>query len=476
MIQRLSARGSTALAVLLSLGMVASARVEAQTFDLSQTLWGPGRKSSGEGFRSAAVPVDEGAFRLVGEDWSLGLGGQYFARSELREDRDFRAPTDDLTFLTDHRARLTARASLRKTLGVVLEYQDVRVWGSERNTVTTEPFTGVHQGFVDLRLDEGRWNLRVGPQELCYGEDRLLGCLDWAMSARAFDGLFGRLAVSPQLTLDAFAFTVRNRGFIAPGPGTPPGESLIDRGMHFFGSYGRWRPADNAGLDFYALGLSMDPSNPLQGRLPTRNFATLGGRGFFRQGVFALVGEGAYQLGQQGQRDIRAWASAVRGTITAPVWSSPYVGVEHLYASGSDPAEGTIRTFNQLFPTAHIHLGYADLVAWQNVQSVRGTLGFRPWGMHVWMDVHQFWMANPRDAWFDASGRVFIPADPLRTARNMGTEVDLSITIPLNRDIALAGAYALFLPGSAARTAPNSLIGRGSDPSHWAFVYLRSQF
>ena len=39
-------------------------------FDQSQTPWGPGRKSSGEAFRSAATPLAEGPFRWAWEDFS----------------------------------------------------------------------------------------------------------------------------------------------------------------------------------------------------------------------------------------------------------------------------------------------------------------------------------------------------------------------------------------------------------------------
>lgn len=467
-------RGAALLLAVFLVGFGMALPAAAQGFDPSQTLWGPGRRTSGEIFRSAAVPLEPGPFRLIGDDWTLGLGGQYFARSELRLNRDFRAAVPDDTFFTDHRARLSARASFRGTLGMVLEYQDVRIWGTEQSTVSTDPFTGLHQGFLDVRLSEGLWNLRVGRQELCYGEDRLLGCLDWAMSARSFDGVWGRAAPGGQFTVDGFAFTVRNRAFL---PTAVPGETVLNRGTYLFGGYGRWRPAENVGLDAYALGFSADPSDPMVGFVPNRNFATLGGRGFLRGGPFHVIGEGAYQLGWVGDRDIRAFGTALRATATAPWWATPYVMFEHLYASGdSDPQEGTIRTFNQLFPTAHIHLGYADLVGWQNVQSVRGTVGFRPWGAHVWLDVHQFWMAQPQDAWYDAAGRVFIAADPLRTARNMGTEIDLSVTVPLTPNVAVSSAYALFLPGEAATSAPGSTIGRGDTPSHWAFAYLRSQW
>jgi len=130
-------------------------------FDLVQSPWGPGRKASGEKFSSAAVPLVSGPFRLAGEKWSLGLGGQYFARGELRDNRDFNGASGDHDLGVEHRARLSVRGSVLGRVGVVVEFQDVRFWGSEPNTTTTTANTGLHQGYVDVKATD--WlDVRIG--------------------------------------------------------------------------------------------------------------------------------------------------------------------------------------------------------------------------------------------------------------------------------------------------------------------------
>lgn len=52
----------------------------------------------------------------------------------------------------------------------------------------------------------------------------------------------------------------------------------------------------------------------------------------------------------------------------------------------------------------------------------------------------------------------------------MGTEVDLSATVPLSPNVALAGNLSAFFPGKEAATAS------GQGTSTWGFLYLRSQF
>lgn len=442
-------------------------------FEVLQGPWGPTRKSSGEAFKSMAVPVAEGPLRWRWGDFSLALGGQYFARAEARDGRDFNFSQQDQAFGVDHRARLSLRASAKERVGVLLELQDVRGWGTETSTTAVMPFSGLHQGFVDVKV-ASFFDVRIGRQELSYGEDRLIGNLDWAQSARAFDGLFFRVTASPAVTLDGFAMMLTPPAFLTE---TATGARFHNSGSYFTGLYLRAR-IGKAGFDVYGLGLLEDPGSAALGARHDNNRLTLGARGFGALGPVALVAEAAFQTGKtctpacaQGDSDdtLLAGAMAARATYTLPVWGAPYISGEFSAASGDGtPRDGTDNTFHQLFPTGHIHLGYMDYVAWQNVIAGRGTIGFRPWGAHVWLDVHHFAAWDPRGAWYAANGSVFLPADVNRTNGNMGTELDLSVTVPLTPNVALAGNLSVFLPGNEAAPRYN--------PSTWGFLSVRSQF
>jgi hypothetical protein len=452
--------------------------VLAQGFDAWPSLWGPGRKSAGELYRSILDPPGDGPFRFGSKDWSLALGGQYFARIESRDNADFSSAANDQDTFVEQRARVSVRAAFADRIGFLLEYQDTRVWGSERSTALTEPLTGLHQGFVELKPTRFL-RLRLGRQELSYGEDRLIGSLDWGMAARAFDGALLHFQWK-KVTLDAFGMVVRERAILTE---TTTGARVPNEGAQLYGLYGRFRPSSEMGLDLYALGYVNDPSTLLTGPRGDRGFATLGGRGFLHLAGLSVTAEAAYQVGtaldpvSNQANDLRAWAMALKAHYTLPVWGKPYLGFEYSRASGDgNPGDGEYHTFNQLFPTGHLHLGYMDYVGWQNVQAFHGFAGFRPWGAHFWIDVHRFQMVEPQGIWYTAAGQTFIGADPLRVADAMGTELDFSLTIPLHQHFAIAGAYAVFFPGDAARRATGSTIGRGGDTSHWGFLYLRSQF
>lgn len=433
-------------------------------FDTVNTPWGPGRKSSGELFHSTAETLPDGPLRWSWNGFSVAVGAQYFARGELRDNNDLNRAVRDVNLGFDQRARLSVRASAKERVGILLELQDVRAWGSEPNTVTVTPNTGLHQGFLDVRATS--WlDVRVGRQELSYGEDRLIGNLDWAQSARAFDGLFLRATLSPHVTLDGFAMMLKTPAWLTPD--AQP--RFMNSGSYFSGLYLRAR-FGRAGFDTYALGLFEDVST-VAGWVPHNNRGTFGARGFFNVQGLSVVGEGAFQTGLVGPtRELElAGAFALKATYTLSVWGSPYILGEFSGASGDGtPGDGKNHTFNQLFPTGHAHLGYMDYVGWSNVVAGHGAIGFRPWGAHVWLDVHHFRSWDPRGAWTTASGAVFVPADATRTNGNMGTELDLSVTVPLFSFVSLAGNFSVFLPGGAAGA-------RGNSPSTWGFLSLRSQ-
>lgn len=442
-----------------------------EMFDVSSTPWGPGRRSSGEVFHSMAASMSEGPLRWSWHRLSLGVGAQYFARGELRDNADFSMPAGDLAVGIEHRARLTVRGSAFERVGVLLELQDVRGWGSEPSTTTVTPNTGLHQGFIDFRATSFL-DVRVGRQELSYGEERLIGSLDWAQSARAFDGVFARVTASEHLTVDVFGMLLRASAWVTPDAG---GNRFMMSGSYFTGAVARAR-WEAKGFDVYALGLLEDPGTAAVGPKPDSNRLTVGLRAFANVSRLALVGEGVFQTGVVGHSTVLAGAFAGKATWVFAAWGLPYLLFEASGASGdASPGDATVSTFHQLFPTGHTHLGFMDYVGWQNVVGLRGTIGFRPAGAHVWLDVHHFTAWAPQDAWYAANGSVFIAADPLRLTADRGTELDLSATLPLLANLALAGGAGVFLPGAGAQPAAGSTIGKGVNPSAWAFISLRSQ-
>src|SRR5262249_18285553 len=84
---------------------------------------------------------------------------------------------------------------------------------------------------------------------------------------------------------------------------------------------------------------------------------------------FEYDGEFAFQTGEVRGLDLTAFESHVGvGYNWFNVWGSPRLYAEYNYATGdSDPTDGKIETFQNLFPTNHKFYGYMDLFSWQNL-------------------------------------------------------------------------------------------------------------
>src|SRR5688572_10512165 len=123
------------------------------------------------------------------------------------ENAGFTRTRDDLYWLT--RVRFNATVTASKALSFQVQAQDARV---ARKTVgpTGAPFKApfdLRMAFADVGSATGPVTVRVGRQELVYGEQRLVGHVSWLNAARTFDG--AKVTVrSKALSVDAFATSV----------------------------------------------------------------------------------------------------------------------------------------------------------------------------------------------------------------------------------------------------------------------------
>lgn len=82
------------------------------------------------------------------------------------------------------------------------------------------------------------------------------------------------------------------------------------------------------------------------------------------------------------------------------------IGVEYTEASGdADPNDHRNQTFQNLFPTNHLHMGTADLSSWRNIRGRSGNLTFDfGAGGQLRMEFWDIDKHSREDAWYVASG------------------------------------------------------------------------
>jgi len=303
--------------------------------------------------------------------------------------------------------------------------------------------------------------LRVGRQELLYGSQRLITTLDWANTRRTFQGVkvFWHGA---QLDLDAF--------WTRPVVVDPSHFDSWDTDRDFTGIWATYRPMKGHFVDLYFLSLNDDRkiASGRGGVLGTSDTYSVGARyaGDYQHILWEL--EGVYQFGHSSNQDLYAGAVAAGvGYHFAALPMNPQLRVRYDYASGDgNPGHGsTHSTFNQLFPFGHYYLGWLDRVGRQNIQDFNLQLAAYPMAwLTAIFQYHHFWLANKKDALYNAAGQPSRRDPTGQAGKDVGDEIDLRFNVPVSRHQDIFFGYSKLFAGEyIARSFPVTPRGLGAQ-------------
>jgi hypothetical protein len=180
---------------------------------------------------------------------------------------------------------------------------------------------------------------------------------------------------------------------------------------------------------------------------------TFGGRYSGTKDQVLFDFEGAMQLGSQEKRNVVAgMATAGAGYHFKDSPLTPILWAYYDYASGGGADAGTAHTFHQLFPFGHYYLGWIDQVGRQNIHDLNAHLYLYPskW-VTTWIQFHNFWLADSRDALYNAAGNA-IRRDPTGASGNfVGHEIDLVLNFHLSKHADLLTGYSHLWGGGFLR-------------------------
>ena len=339
---------------------------------------------------AAAVPQTDAP-----EAW-LDVGYELFSRIQANHLR----PGNSGTALYGlHRTRLQLDMRPAAALRFFLQGQDSRaITLAGRGAQPSDSFD-VSQAFVELRSSRG-WAMRVGRQELAFGDGRLIGSdAEWCHLGQTFDAL--RVSrETRRLRLDGFVSAP-----VAHLPGTW-NHRIPGVGLH--GLYSKIALQPTSALDLYLVWKAERGAVAESGRAGRADRYTVG----FRHAT-ALPGrlesnvEVALQRGSAGGDDIRAWAGHWElGRALGAGDNTPRLYFEYNHASGdSRSGDGVQKQFDDLFPAGHDQFGLPDPFPWSDLHSVgvSAVLSYRSqWEVRA--GFRSLWPAAPdQQGWRSAS-------------------------------------------------------------------------
>jgi hypothetical protein len=180
---------------------------------------------------------------------------------------------------------------------------------------------------------------------------------------------------------------------------------------------------------------------------------------------------------------INAWATRNWIGYTAYDWKwKPRFAFNFDYASGdgrnntcgATPGScSSANTFENFFPTNHIHMGYMDVQAWKNMLSPSINFQARPSVRdHIEIWYTNLNLASSKDCWYRASQGCYVFSNANNTKTHVGDEIDLTWTrMFADGKVAVQATYGTLFTGGYLTSTLNQQVNQ-----HWAYISLWMNF
>lgn len=472
----------------------------------------------------------------------LTISGDARVRPEFRSQTTFgTTPGSNNDFYVQQWMRLGINYAISPDVDVFFQPQWAKNWGAANNTnagagcqaaiCANDPFQSgqgdslfARQAFIMIRnVGIDGLSVKLGRQLVVMGNHRIFGHFDWANTGFSHDGItfqynqptweFWGGWLRPMET----DFNIAAAG-VLPGNTSsfgvvPPGVNQVNNGG--FGDsdlfFARLAFKPMAGVSFEPLWVFQNNNarttqpaiagfggNVVSAHANGQQRHTVGARLAVRKGIFDGTLEGYHQFGVMSSdagtgnsKDlhINAYALAAEGGLTfaALPWS-PRVGLEFNYASGDGDANctsattcnGTANTFENLYPTNHIIMGYADVMAWRNMVAYSGSLQVIPFNNpsnHLEFRYWNFRRASSGDNWYRAAQNAYFTATPGNRANHLTDEFDLIYTLFFKGNkVAWQTGVSYLLAGSFLDNVAQANLGRDAVNQTWGYTQIHVNF
>ncbi len=379
----------------------------------------------------------------------LQFSGEYRVRLEDYGGIGFKFDNSDTDLVSRLRFNMQIRPS--NWLRLFVQAQDSRIFFNQiiASAPPNQDSMDLRLAYVDIGKTEGPLLLRVGRQELAFGDERLVGIADWLNVPHSFDAVRTTLHKNGY-RLDAFASSL-----------VVPTDEAFDHhaeGNNLYGLYG--------GLERLIPGAVIEPYvfwrvAPRQ-RLESGQLGSLDTKTGGVRWVGKVLTEFDYgvemdlQRGNIGIDPVSAWAGHWVVGYTVP--KSPFqprIFAEYNYASGDRNAkDNRIGTFDQLYPSGHDKYGMDDQVGWRNIRDVRAGVSVKPKrSVTASLVGHDWWLASATDGLYNAAGTMVARVVSGADGTHIGEELDLQGNWAINSRAKLGGGIGHIFPGGFLQRA-----------------------
>ena len=368
------------------------------------------------------------------------------------------------------RSRLNVSIKPSDDLQAFVQVQDGRMWGGQNATLGRGTTDGTakaldfHQAYFSVSdLFSTGMTLKLGRQEMSYGNERLIATSNWGNSARSFD------AAKFSYEGEVYAISLFTSKLV--------GSQTVTAAENFHGMYATLKNFKPVLADVIYL---LDDNTAELTKGPEigaskLNRVTTGIRLYGKTAPWDFDVEFFHQYGRialtetDARTPIKADLYSVNAGMTLDADLKLRTGVVYTVLSGdNDGKDGTYRTFNGLFGSGHTYYGSMDLFPkilpdyglHDAILSVAAT----PYALlSLTLDLHHFRLDRAAQFKDPTTG---LPVE----AKVLGQEIDLTANYKYSSLLTFTLGLSAFVPGEAMR------YSRGPATSYWGFLATTVNF
>lgn len=380
----------------------------------------------------------------------LSFSGEYRMRVEGIGNNAFKTNNADAFVLSRIRINSTIKPASWMRLQIQLQDSQVMARNIKPDAPPFQDQLDLRLGYIEIGSAESSTAaVRFGRQELAFGEQRLVGPLNWTNTARTFDAV--KLTVrNKKARLDMFSSSVV-RQFAGPFDKSGYGD-------YFHGAYSVFSVLPNKGTiePYFYLHQKNDVKSE-GGPVSRLTHETVGFRAAGKlPASFDYSIESVGQFGTVAADQVRAFGGHAQFSYTAAKlrFKPRFIG-EFNYASGDNNAtDGRRETFDQLYPTGHDKNGLTDQVGWKNIEVTRAGIELKPWAkVAVTANYLSLWLADAHDSLYNAGGASIAKVAAGTAGRHVGQEADIQAVITVSPLLQVSGGYGHLFSGQFLRNA-----------------------
>jgi len=323
---------------------------------------------------------------------------------------------------------------------------------------TSDSAMNTHQAFMNYMPNDS-WKLQFGRFEMSYGDELLIGPVGWSNVGRSFEGM--RVSMSHSMGwADVFATTLtENSPFSTPA-------TSFDKAL--YGIYTGWKLSEEVkALEVYFL-MQKDPAGLTAGAGGT-DISSMSAYGARLKAAMSGLDLRFEYTGEKNPQQTSSTADTSGTQMDAEVgysMESPWKWrIAGEYADAS-------KDYNQMYPTGHKWLGYADLLGRRNVTSIVGHLTMSPnadWNFGL--DYHMFSRKDTATGIYGTGGAAVSGVSGTANAeKGIGSEIDLTIKYNASKNVSFTGGYSMLTYGDFIKNQ-----GSFGGATKGSFAYLMAE-